>query len=70
MHHTLHALDSITIAVRKLCRGSQKLKVGHVTRRGSAYGLLLHGFRQGPQPSTDTLNVKRIRGFFKMICAI
>jgi len=30
--HTPHALDSITIAVPKVCRGSQKLKVGHVTQ--------------------------------------
>jgi len=30
--HTLHALDSITIAVTKIYRGSQKLKVSHMTR--------------------------------------
>jgi len=30
--HSLHAVDSITIAVPKICRGSQKLKVGHVTQ--------------------------------------
>jgi len=30
--HTLHALDSMTVAVSKICGGSQKLKVGHVTK--------------------------------------
>jgi len=28
--HTVYALDSITIAVPKICSGSQKLEVGHV----------------------------------------
>jgi len=28
--HTLHALDFITIAIPRICRGSQKLNVGHV----------------------------------------
>jgi len=30
--HTLHALDSRTTAIPKICRGSQKLQVGHVTQ--------------------------------------
>jgi len=30
--HTLHALDFITIAVPKICGGSQKLSVSHVTQ--------------------------------------
>jgi len=30
--HTLHALDSITIAIPKICRGLQNLKVAQVTQ--------------------------------------
>jgi len=29
--HTLHAQDSLALVVPEICRGSQKLKVGHVT---------------------------------------
>jgi len=59
MHRTLHALDSITIAVPKTCSGSQKLKIGHVTQ-GTTYDLLLQSFPYGPQPSIGTLNFNSV----------
>jgi len=46
--HTLHAWDSITIAVPKIWRGSQKLKVGHVTQMRTRIWLPVAQFLLGP----------------------
>jgi len=46
--HTLHALDSITIVVPKICRGSQKLKVGHVTQTRTSICCIV--FVRAPTP--------------------
>jgi len=50
--HTLHALDSMTIAIPKICRGSQKSKVGHVT--------LPHVTYCCPHPYVCTLNFNSV----------
>jgi len=44
MQHTLHAQDSVAVAVPEICRQSQNLKVGHVTPPPTFYDLLLHSF--------------------------
>jgi len=43
--HTVHAQDSLALAVPKICMESQKLKVGHVTPLPTTYDLVLHSFR-------------------------
>jgi len=47
--HTLHALDSVTIDVPKICRGSQKLK-GHVTQMRTRIWPTVAQFSLGSSP--------------------
>jgi len=44
MHCTLHAKDSVAVAIPEKCRQSQNLQVGHVTAPETSYHLLLHSF--------------------------